>query len=59
VRVRPLNAKEEAAGSTRVVRCVNPKALELIAGEDTRQYPFDLCAHEGFSQVQALPYTVA
>ncbi|CAM9279918.1 unnamed protein product, partial [Choristocarpus tenellus] len=55
VRVRPLTTEEEAKGGERVLRCRNPKVLELLLtpavnGSESRFYNFDLCAHEGFSQ---------
>ncbi|KAG5186896.1 P-loop containing nucleoside triphosphate hydrolase protein [Tribonema minus] len=53
VRVRPLNAKEDAApGATRILRYVGPRSLELVVGEEAKQYSFDLCANEGCSQAE-------
>jgi hypothetical protein len=46
VRVRPLEEGQQGSAAERVVRCVNPRTLE--AGG--RQYQFDFCAHEGFTQ---------
>ena len=62
VRMRPMNASERRspAGNAPVVACADPTTLEVMTpgvGEDApptlRAFRYDLCCHDGFSQVLA------